>query len=650
MAFSGKFTRLLLLLGGVSMAVSGCAGTEEEQGRVVILGFDGVEPTIVEQMMDAGELPNLAKLRDAGTYSRLESSSPPQSPTAWSSFTTSKHPGNHGIYDFLRRTPRNYRPGVGFGSVVNPKLAADGSLASPPSFDNFREGESFWKAASDQGARCKVLSVPFNFPADTLEEGCMLSGLGVPDLRGTTSIYSLMSDAFPESYNIAPNKKLPLEFVEGTAKVEIDGARNPSTRDYTTTTIEIRADRDAKSLEISLPDKSLTLKEGEWSEWVEWSFDVSPKYTVRAISRFHVLKAGEEVWLYMSCLQFHPRDPYMQFTSPNEYAGELADRYGLYKTIGWIYDTHALRQGGLTDDVFLDDVAKTMRWREALTLDEMDGGNYDLLISAWTGTDRVGHMFWHHRDPKHPMYTEAGNAQYGQAVEDTYRRMDGIVGQVMERLGDDDLLMILSDHGFHSFRRGFNVNTWLIRNGYLAVEGQTDAATAANAKSFLMGYDWGRSKAYSLGLGSVYLNLQGREGQGTVKQSEADTLIAEIREKLLAVTDPETGDSVFSEVYTRDYYSGGEKSKAPDLQLGYAEGYQSGKATRSGAAPADVFEDNNDKWSGDHASSDIANTPGIFFSNRAIASDGPNLVDLGVTALEYLGKEVPPAFEGKSLL
>ncbi|MCH7911017.1 MAG: alkaline phosphatase family protein, partial [Candidatus Hydrogenedentes bacterium] len=302
MLFQGRFAYLLLLLSCVSLTVSGCSGSEEQQGggasaslssgaegRVVILGFDGVEPTIVEQMMDAGELPNLAKLRDGGTYSRLQSSNPPQSPTAWSSFTTSKHPGNHGIYDFILRTPRNYLPGVGFGSVVHPKLAADGSLASPPGFKNLREGESFWKVASDQGARCKVFSVPFAFPADTLEEGCMLAGLGVPDLRGTTSTFWLMSDAFTEPEDISGGKKRPLNFIGETAKVEIEGARNPSTREYTTTTIEIRADREAKSLEIGLPDTTLSLKEGEWSAWVEWSCDVSPKYTVRAISRFHVL-------------------------------------------------------------------------------------------------------------------------------------------------------------------------------------------------------------------------------------------------------------------------------------------------------------------------------------------------------------------------
>ena len=174
--------------------------------------------------------------------------------------------------------------------------------------------------------------------------------------------------------------------------------------------------------------------------------------------------------------------------------------------------------------------------------------------------------------------------------------------------------------------------------------------TDTTPKPCVQDYDMTRTRAGRIGLAIVYINLQGREGKGTVKQSDADALIAEIREKLMDVTDPETGEKIFSEVYTRDYYSGRNKSKAPDLVLGYAEGYHSTKAAAKGSAPAGLFQHNTDKWSGDHAASDIAQTPGIFFSNRAITSDTPNLVDLGVTALDYLGKEIPRGFEGKSLL
>jgi len=618
--------------------------------RVVILGFDGVDPDIVGEMMKAGELPNLTELSKQGTFAPLGSSNPPQSPTAWSSFATCKHPGNHGIYDFLLRNPSNYIPGQGFGKVVAPTLNTDGSYKTPPSFKSLRKGRTFWKIADNGGAKVKVLSVPFAFPADTLSEGCMLSGLGVPDLRGTTSQFFLMGDDIAEQSKISGGLKLPLKFTDNQAVVKIDGIKIPGSKTYAKVPVTINADRNNKHVIIKVSDKTIHLKEGTWSQWIEWTFTLSSKIKVHAISRFHALEVDNQVRLYMTCLQYDPRDPLITMTSPPDYGKQLFERYGFFKTIGWIFDTHALRQGGLTEELFLEDVEKTMGWRETLTLDEMDAGKYDLLISAWTGTDRVGHMFWHHRDELHPMHTAEGKEKYGRAVENTYIKMDSIVGKVMDKMDDDDLLMVMSDHGFHSFRKGFNVNTWLIRNGYLSVTGKPNAATATNALSFLRGYDWSKSKAYSLGLGSIFLNLKGREGKGIVSNSEADTLIAEIREKLLQVSDPENGQKIFTEIYTKDFYKGRATNGAPDLQLGYAEGYQSTKSTVRAVAPAELFEVTDDKWSGEHAASDMATTSGIFFSSKPIKENDPHLVDIGVTALEYLGKTIPSDFEGKGLM
>ncbi len=628
----------------------------EPKGRVIILGFDGVEPSIVKTMMANGELPNLTRLRDEGTFKPLNTANPPQSPTAWSSFTTCKWPGNHGIYDFLRRNPRTYLPAVGFGSPHHAELAPDGSERAPAYFESIRKGESFWMAADQQGARCKLLVVPFAFPAEDLSQGCMLCGLGVPDIRGTTSTFYAFSDEFTQQKSVSGGIEFPLQLDGDTAKVTIPGARNPLVRRstepgaYTETELVFTVNRDAHTVDIKLPEETVTVKEGEWTKWIQWTFQVTPKFTVHAISRFYVLQAGDHVRLYMACLQYDPKDPYIRMSTPANYAAELEDRYGLYKTIGWIYDTHALRQDALLEDTFLKDTQQTMAFRERVTLDELDRGEFDMLVSAWTATDRVAHLFWRFRDPKHPLYTEEGAKKYGHAVEDTYAKMDEIVGKAMERVKDGDLLMVLSDHGFHSFRTGFNVNTWLIRNGYLAVEGQTDAATAVNDQPYLQGYDWSKSKAYSLGLGSVFINEKGREGQGTVDPADVEALIAEIRQKLLEVTDPETGDKIFHAIYTRDDYHGIASGDAPDIQLGYAEGYQSTKDTVKGSAPEGLFEPNTDKWSGEHASSDVALTPGIFLCNMSIGDKEPQITDLGVTALRYLGATVPDDFQGKDLL
>ena len=554
----------------------------------------------------------------------------------------------------MRRDPKAYLPAPGYGEDAHAVLNQDGSVATPAHSVNFRKGEPFWVTADKQGAHTKILSMPFAYPADDLQHGCMLSGLGVPDIRCTQSTFFAYSTEYEKSTIVPGGKKRPLKFEGDVAKVTVEGAYDSRTKEYMDVPMEIKADRAAHTATISMQEHSVTVAEGQWTPWQEWTFEVSPKFTVQAISRFHLLECGKEVRLYMSCMQFHPKAPYMAFSTPAAYSGELADRYGLYKTIGWFYDTHALRKDIISEDVFLGDVRTSMAWRATLTKDELDRGDFSLMVAAWTATDRVSHCFWHHRDPKHPLYTSEGAAKYGRAVEDTYIIMDGIVGEVVARLKPEDLLMILSDHGFHSFRKGFNVNTWLVRNGYLVLANQNDAATAFTDDKYFRDskgafvVDWNRTKAYSIGLGAVFLNLKGREGQGIVDPAGADALAKEIQSKLLTVTDPETGDKVFNKIYTRDVFHGAAEADAPDLQLGYADGYQTGKASAAGAAPQELLEINDDKWSGEHASSDAESTPGVFFCNRKVTGD-PAIVDLGPTALQYLGLKIPADYDGKPL-
>jgi len=643
---------------GAAGIAAGCGSADSDRaeasprGRVVILGFDGIEPTILEEMMEAGEAPNFAKLRDAGAFELLETTAPPQSPTAWTSFATCKNPGGHGIYDFIRRDPRRMFPAVGTGRTNHAMVDTSGRMSQPAESIAYRQGDPFWVVADRQGLRTVILNVPFAYPPDPLEHGRMLCGLGVPDLRGTTSIYFSFSEAHGEHEHVSGGQKIPLAFDGSTAHVSFDGARDVTQQQtaYLQQQMTIEVDREAHRATVAGQGQAVELELGEWSDWIEWKFDVTDEFAVHAISRFVLLECGETVTVYMSCLQFHPRHPYTPISEPAGYAAELANRYGLFKTVGWIYDTHAVRQDALTDDAFLTDVDDTMEWRAKLTLDELEKDDCDILASCWTATDRVGHLFWRFRDPGHPMYDAALAARYGKALEASYKKADEIVGRVMAKLGEDDALFVISDHGFETYRRGFNVNTWLIRNGYLAVKDQDDPATAATETPWLQDYDWSRSQAYAIGLSSLYLNIRGREMAGIVDQGEVDGLIEEIKEKLLAVTDPETGEKVFSALYTRHDYSGVAAADAPDISFGYAKGYQNGRPTIRGAAPAELFENNEDKWSGEHAASDKARLPGILFANRPLKKSTPDIRDLGISALEYLGAEVPGDYEGGPLV
>lgn len=650
------FNTLVLLL----LMAPGCtdrSASKPDPPRAVVLGFDGVEPGIVDQMLEQGRLPNLARLRDQGSYRRLRTTTPPQSPSAWSSFATCQNPGSHGIYDYIGRNQRTYAPVMGVGLTLPYEVFPDGELRKGPKSISFRQGEAFWRSADRQGARCKLLQIPFAYPPDDLAHGTMLCGAGVPEIGGYTTYFCAFSDSFTEeelAASVSGGVRIALDFKEGRAAVEIPGALDPFQQESAARVpvpLEVAVDRQAHAVTLAFQGRKITVPERGWSEWVEWTLPVTEQYSIRAVSIFNVLEAGEQVKIYMSSLQFHPRDPYVPFTAPADYSGELADRYGLFKTLGWSHDTNALRKDALDEDTFLEEAERHDEWLRRLLQDEMERGEYDLQVAVWTSTDRIAHTFWRFRDPLHPLYTPEGAAKYGQAVEESYERMDRIVGEVMGRLRPDDLLLVLSDHGFHNYRTEFSVNTWLVRNGYLVLQGQPDASTAyaADENDLLQSVDWSQSRAYAFGLGAIFLNIRGREGQGIVDPGDAPKLAGEIRDRLLAQTDPETGNPIFLSVFGRDAFEGPRQASAPDLQLGYADGYQTNKISAKGGIPEQVFSPNLDKWSGEHASSDPDTTPGILFSSHPVRED-PAIVDLGVTVLRYLNLEVPPEYQGIDIL
>ena len=625
--------------------------------RVVMLGFDGMAPQIVEAMLERGALPHLARLRDLGGYHRLTSSIPPQSPVAWNSYAMCSNPGGHNIFDFIRRDPRGPRgpmPLVGTGKIDPPTLDADGNVTEPAKGVSYSKGTAFWRVADAQGKRGRILNIPFAFPPDPLENGSMLCALGVPDLRGTTSTYFALSDNFSRAQieeDLGGGRRVALDFDgEDETIFNAPGPRDQRHRfgtpqAYTETPIRIRVNRKDQRGTTTSDGKRIDLEQGVWSDWLELRFAMSDRCEVRGLTRFYPVEIGDQVRLYMACVQYHPDAPYTDLSSPPSYASEVKGRFGLYKTVGWAYDTHALRQNDLDEEAFLTDVAYTMSWREQLTLDEIQRGDFDMLLSAWTATDRVGHMFWRFMDDKHPSYTPDAPDHWRRALENCYQRADNIVGKTMAALSDDDALFVFSDHGFDSWRTGFNLNTWLRDNGYLAVENAQQAD-----RGFLQGIDWRNTRAYVVGLSSLYLNVAGRETGGIVAPGEADAMAAELRDKLLDIKDPNTGTPVFADLHLRNVFHGEAEADAPDLSLGYAPYYQNARQSARGGVGGALFEPIEDKWSGEHAATEYTLSAGVLFANQAIEKPAPHIQDLGVTALALLGVDAPSDYEGDALI
>jgi len=685
--------------------------------RVVILGFDGADGELTQRWMDEGELPHLAKLREQGTYSPLRSTVPSQTPVSWSTFATGLNPGRHAIFDFLKRDTETYRPDfAAFGKRNEPFLwgastpwvvAAIGGLGlavllflllklirrktwtaaivavvlglaaggagfwvadhwlpkeRPVAFNN-RQGVTFWDYLGQHDKRVRVIRVPVTFPPEPFEHGELLSGLGTPDLSlRIGKPFYFTSELF---FTPLGGGDFSLEVVElidnqGEIPTEIVGPPNelfPEGEDYISIPMTLTVAEDRKSLDIQVSGNRLTLEPGQWSEWVPISFPFNPLVELNGIGRFHLLELKPEVRLYLSPIQFDPTNlpPIVDITTPGDFVDELTDRFGLFKTIGWSIDTWSIDEGTIEEEVFLEDTWFTVDKYEEMLLGLLEDDDWDVLVHYFEFTDRVQHVFFRHFDPQHPLYTEAGGEQWGDTILKSYQRMDAIVGEVMERLPEGALLLVVSDHGFSSFRRGMNYNTWLALNGYMKLTGEE--ADRKNLKDlfdqgdFFTNVDWSRTRAYALGLGQIYINLKGREAKGIVEPGEEyQQLVQEIKEGLEAYVDPVTGENPVAHVWTRDEaYGVYDPELIPDLIPSNSDGYRVGWQDSLGGIAKEVVEDNTRIWSGDHCSVYPPLVEGILFANRELDVDEAYMGDVMPTLLELYGLEPPTDLDGRSL-
>jgi len=227
-----------------------------------------------------------------------------------------------------------------------------------------------------------------------------------------------------------------------------------------------------------------------------------------------------------------------------------------------------------------------------------------------------------------------------------YRETDKMIGEAMKLIDDETTLIVMSDHGFERFDRAVHLNTVLLRTGFLALD---DPRNTGDAELF-QHVDWSRTRAYSMGINSLYLNRLGREESGIVAEGEeAEQTIAELRKALLDFRDPETGEQVIEELYvSEDVYQALPSEFAPDVIVGYRPPYRSSWQTPLGAVPEATVVDNDEAWIGDHCIAPQY-VPGILLSNRKIALDDPKLADVTVTLLGEFGVAVPKEMIGRPL-
>jgi predicted AlkP superfamily phosphohydrolase/phosphomutase len=319
-------------------------------------------------------------------------------------------------------------------------------------------------------------------------------------------------------------------------------------------------------------------------------------------------------------------------------------------------ETWALNEERMDEATFLEDVYFTEEKFREILLGLLADDEARLVVQVFELTDRVSHMFWRLLDPEHPAYDADLAAEFGDAVKDSYVYMDAVVGDVMGRLGPEDRLVVVSDHGFQTWHKSVNYNTWLVRNGFMTLKRDEDDPEKTLEDLFGQGefwpnVDWKRTKAYALGLGDIYLNVKGREAQGIVEPgAEYDRIREDLITRLLAFRDPETGLAPVSAVHRReDVYSGYDEDLIPDLLVANAPKYRVSWQTSLGGIPAGLFSVNDRKWSGDHCSLDASITKGIFFASRPIENEEVDILDIHPTVLGWLGLPVEDDVDGKAL-
>lgn len=628
----------------ITLALVSCRqdyGSERRTHKLIILGIDGMDPQLLRQFMREGRMPNFAKLAEQGSFRQLTTSIPPQSPVAWSNVITGMNAGGHAIFDFIHRDPKTLELYFSTSRVEGPKHVIHlGNWVIPLGggrAEQLRKGKAFWEILDEHGVPNRVFRIPANFPP-VPAKGRTLSGMGTPDLRGTYGTFAFYTDDPTATAGaVEGGQIIPVQVENSRVIANLIGPDNTFRKGSPAATEQFRIDIDPMEAvaRISLNEQQFVLREGEWSDWVPVEFQLVPFLArVKGICRFYLKQSHPRFQLYVSPINIDPANPALPISTPASYSRNLSEEVGEFYTQGIAEDTKSLSDGVLDDREYLEQARTVLAEHRRIFDAEFPKFKQGVFFFYFSSLDLNSHMMWRWMDAKHPQYDESAAAQYGSAIAEFYQQIDQVLGEVLPKLDDDTTLLVLSDHGFAPYFRSFNLNTWLLNNGYIRLRKDV----AFESAEPLSNVDWSQTRAYGLGLNGLYINLSGRERNGIVATgSEEDALIRELKQKLLSAKDPDSGLPVITRVdVAKEAYQGPFVQSGPDILVGYNRGYRAGWKTILGAFPPDVLEDNMNPWSGDHCI-DYTQVPGVLLSNRKISAIQPALTDIAPTILAEFG-------------
>ncbi len=621
------------------------AGSASSIRRLMVLGIDGMDPVLASSFMNKGLMPHCARLSKLGCFSPLRTTVPPQSPVAWSTFISGLNPGGHGIYDFITRDALTMVPILSTTKIAPSKHTLNiGNYTLPLSSakpEMLRQGPTLWKLLEEQGILSTIYKAPVNFPPVD-SDSRTLSGMTTPDIHGSYGIFSYYTSSPRERNRQAPGGAVHrVQFHKQHAECKLTGPVNVYRQDMAAMEIPFKVDLDPKSplARVRIQNADLLLAEGGWSDWVTVHFNMLPLVgDITGICRFYLKKARPHLELYVSPINIDPANPAMPISTPKNYARELAAELGPFYTQGMPEDTSALSAKVLDDSDYRSQAMLVLDERLRAYQHELTRFKDGFFFFYFSSLDLNSHAFFRTLDVHHPLYTEKLARQHGDFIPWLYRQMDQVVGMAMDRIDPNTALLVMSDHGFTTFRRQFNLNAWLMDNGYAQPKnrfqrGRTDS---------FQNVDWSKTAAYGLGINGLYLNLKGREVNGIVdRDTEADALMNRLTRELTAIRDPLDGQPAIHRVIRSSrYFQGACLDLAPDMIVCYNNHYRASWDTILGKYPKQIMLDNTDPWSGDHCM-DPEFIPGTLISNLKLTQADPGLEDLAPTILRLFG--VPPA-------
>ncbi len=621
--------------------------------RVIIIGFDGLDPDLCKKYIEKGKLPHIAKLQKRGTFQPLQTTMPAISPVAWSTFATGVNPGKHSIFDFFTRDPKTYLPVLSSAKITTlPRVIKIGSLRIPLGnstiVELLRKSQSVWSVLGKYKIFSTVLRVPITFPPEKFYGSC-LSAMCTPDLRGTQGSFTLFTSKKNNINEIEESKGSEVLITLKGSRFEskIPGPAIKKNGSNDTLTVPLKGELDSRkhSVKLRIGNEKIKLTKGEYSPWVKLEFRAGIYRKIRGLVRFLVTQIEPHLNIYMTPINIDPEKPSLPISHPYYYSTCLSKLQGPFSTLGLAEDTWALNEGIIDEKAFLEQAYDIYDERKALLLDNLKRNKEGLIVLVFDTTDRIQHMFFRYLSDDHPANIGKDTKTYKDAIEQVYINADELIGQVTEIIDDNDMLMVISDHGFKPFKWGVNLNTWLWVEGYLVLkEGES------LGKEWFKNVEWSKTRAYAYGLAGIFINIRGREKFGIVQQGkDKKVLVSEIKEKLESFIDETNSSKPMKRVVLSDQHLYGPYlSEAPDLLIGYENGYRASWNCAIGKITKDIIEPNTKSWSGDHCI-DPQLVPGVFFSNWKLQEEKPALMDIAPTVLDMFGIDKQKFQDGRIL-